>query len=52
MEAEASEGAEGYIIQMRKNSLDLRVKVVTQILACRKLQKLSIWRLIQTLLPD
>ena len=36
MEAEADESTEA-IKRMRKNSSDMRVDVVTQILACRKL---------------
>ena len=33
------------IKRMRRNSPNMRVNVVTQILVCRKQQKLSIWRL-------
>ena len=44
MEAEADESTESFK-RMRRNSTDMRVNVVTQILAFRKLQKLSIWRL-------
>ena len=44
MEAEADESTESFK-RMRGNSPDMRVNAVTQILAFRKLQKLSICRL-------